>query len=77
MLDTSYYGLIDILLIINILNQFQSPLIFYKNTKKMIICNNLKVAIHDTVTVGLVKQRFAKIGVLVLNLHIVLYFCGQ
>ncbi len=23
------------------------------------------------------QQRFAKIGVLVLTLHIVLYFCGQ
>jgi hypothetical protein len=43
----------------------------------MIIRNNLKVAIHDTATEGLIQQRFAKIGVLVLNLNIVLYFYGQ
>ena len=36
----------------------------------MIITNNLKVAIHDTATVGLVQHGIGKIGAEVVNLSI-------
>ena len=40
----------------------------------MITSNNLKVAIHDSATEGLVQHGFGKSGVLGIYLKFVLYF---
>jgi hypothetical protein len=55
MLDTYHYALINNLLISRCLNKNKSFLIFTKLQKKMIMSINLKVAIHDTDTEGLVQ----------------------
>jgi hypothetical protein len=43
-------------LILNTLNKNESILIIFKNTKKPITINYLKVAIHNPATEGLVQQ---------------------
>jgi hypothetical protein len=49
-------------LIFNALNKNESILIIFKNIKKTIAINYLKVAIHDPATEGLVQQRFHAIS---------------
>ena len=56
----------------NEISKFEKSNNLLTSKKRVEVLNNIII-----VSKNYAQQRFAKIGVLVLNLHFVLYFCGQ